>query len=1140
MSNSLFFYFLIGIMILWTIWNFWFDYYSWSNTGKNFGEGFGNINKMPDTTVTLIGNNPIKPKKGYILEKAKTFTQWDNYALSFTIKPITKTSGWRGIIHNSMTGGNCCHNYERWPGIWFFNNTTRMHIRWQNNRGVDPSYHLPLGQKSIVTAMVNNNNVRVIIRDQNDTIKFDQSTTLTSHDPPTQSAGNVDAQKFYMCGPWYNPANVEISGLILDSNVSNPTYKLPPPPTHLTLIGSAPVKPKRNHVLTEASRFSKWDEYAVSFTIKPLSKKSGWRGIIHNSMTGGNCCHNYERWPGIWFFNNTTRMHIRWQNNRGIDPSYHLPIGVKSIVTASVKGNKVRVVIRDESETVKFDQSTTLTGHTPPTPYIGAQKFYMCGPWYNAADVEISNLILDSNVSSPKYTSDDVYCRLTVDNVVDQVKYNGKKLNMRGGNPAVWGQAKEISFTPVDGGKLEIKGHETAGTEGCKHSGLIVECESKKHPKWNKWGTNKTEWKTGDDRAVCISTSGFNLPGAKGYGKKIWDSNNNVEKKWGAVTLVGAPGYGRGGGSGSGGTAGYTKSGDNFCVDANQKDLPQTNWSAGNASRSSCQSECDKKPECSAIEWYDGGWGGSKCKLMLGTTPSTTSKQGNRWQDAECFIKNKQLVGGPSYKKMPKNTNCPTGTDISTEGECQKAIRSLGLKYDPWWTGNHGNIPRGCTWTDAVGNNASRGSLSHWNAWTSSAGKPRSDLHPICSDPKPVAAPAAVVGAPAAPAAPVSKDICITPQQLGAGAKIKGWFSQLLGQNKCVDGKALDKAGAAASGDLFAAIGAGGEDLKKAEPHLKAAEPHLSAAFQKATPHLEAAYKKAEPELRTAFAGVNPSLAQGVAGGNTKQTAGIVVDDIKKPKDPEWDDSRLRKSGMYAMANGNLIKPGVGFCPNGCKAPQYDNEDCTNEMFNGKAYRNCPWVGDGSIENDSCGSCGAILLPKNKFGYARTRPGLFDSSTIDAAVVESKNGKNKNYVHIGRKFMSQLARIKNFKLPRMSKREYESIGEIVHKYEMEQDEELNQKKDLTDMINNILNSSNMPTDYVRRGKYSKLVKNKKQRGGFKQLSQSSLYAHEDLKKEASSDNRLGGSSTAYKRHYKPVDPRKNPRPYDSIWDIFHQ
>ena len=32
-----------------------------------------------------------------------------------------------------------------------------------------------------------------------------------------------------------------------------------------------------------------------------------------------------------------------------------------------------------------------------------------------------------------------------------------------------------------------------------------------------------------------------------------------------------------------------------------------------------------------------------------------------------------------------------------------------------------------------------------------------------------------------------------------------------------------------------------------------------------------------------------------------------------------------------------------------------------------------------------------------------------------------------------------------------------------------------------------------------------------------------------------SDNRLGGSKSAYSKNYKPMDPNKFPRPYDAIW-----
>ena len=158
------------------------------------------------------------------------------------------------------------------------------------------------------------------------------------------------------------------------------------------------------------------------------------------------------------------------------------------------------------------------------------------------------------------------------------------------------------------------------------------------------------------------------------------------------------------------------------------------------------------KPECAKIfpkVSYDVGngpnskTGGHADYWMNGCFSNQGDKDSPFWNEGNIDNKgNNYGIGGwryckkddkAKYEKRPKNTNCPAGSDITTQAECQKAIRTLGLKYDPWWTGNHGNIPRGCTWTDAVLNNKSRGSLSHWNAWTSSAGKPRYDLHPICA-----------------------------------------------------------------------------------------------------------------------------------------------------------------------------------------------------------------------------------------------------------------------------------------------------------------------------------------------------------------------------------------------------------------------
>ena len=44
-----------------------------------------------------------------------------------------------------------------------------------------------------------------------------------------------------------------------------------------------------------------------------------------------------------------------------------------------------------------------------------------------------------------------------------------------------------------------------------------------------------------------------------------------------------------------------------------------------------------------------------------------------------------------------------------------------------------------------------------------------------------------------------------------------------------------------------------------------------------------------------------------------------------------------------------------------------------------------------------------------------------------------------------------------------------------------------------------------------------------------------LNSKRDGVREKQTDNRLGGSSFAYKQNYRPVDPRNQPQPYDSIW-----
>ena len=185
-------------------------------------------NKDVNSKVVLVGKEPVKPRRGNVLEKARDFNgNWDNYSIRLTIKPLSKQSGWRNIIHHSINGKDCCNNYERWPGIWFHSNTTRLHIRFQNNEGFDPDYELPLDKKSTIICIVNEAKVRTLIKDENDNIKFDETITLSEHSPPKNF---TNEQKFYIGDIWYEPADVEITDLILNSNIEMVSFEKQTPP----------------------------------------------------------------------------------------------------------------------------------------------------------------------------------------------------------------------------------------------------------------------------------------------------------------------------------------------------------------------------------------------------------------------------------------------------------------------------------------------------------------------------------------------------------------------------------------------------------------------------------------------------------------------------------------------------------------------------------------------------------------------------------------------------------------------------------------------------------------------------------------------------------------------------------------------
>ncbi len=398
---------------------------------------------------------------------------------------------------------------------------------------------------------------------------------------------------------------------------------------------------------------------------------------------------------------------------------------------------------------------------------------------------------------------------------------------------------------------------------------------------------------------------------------------------------------------------------------------------------------------------------------------------------------------------------------------------------------------------------------------------------------------------------------CITVSQLHSASQWVDHLFQTLGGTKCANKDKVDTAKNASKMDFIAGV------IKGYQKDTVGSHESYMKAINKAQPHLSQAFSGDN------LKGEDNNLAQSTTeqiSNNSADTQAPVTNDIQAPQQPTWQADQMAQQfsqqqppqppqqpqmiNGQILPNGFVVEPGTGQCPNGCKYPQYDNKSCEDTIFNGKQYRKCPWVKDG-LNGGDCTSCGAILMPKNEHGYARTAPGLFDNVSLDMALKTTDiKGGDGDYYNIGKNFMAQLSKTKNFNLPNtIEPNEYISIGKLIHKYQTERTE--SSKNTLTNFINDILvtvslskdrkiNNNSMITAHVAKGGGNFDIDRKK-------LTGKGVYAYEDAERELASNNRLGGSKSLYEKHISdrarkengiPRDPRRHPNPYNSLWNVF--
>jgi len=138
--------------------------------------------------------------------------------------------------------------------------------------------------------------------------------------------------------------------------------------------------------------------------------------------------------------------------------------------------------------------------------------------------------------SVPQHAAVKVTCQLTIDNVLDSVKYNGQDVAISGPK-SNWNANKVVTFDTVANGILEVAGHDSEGgnTGHCATAGFAIQCESE-DSFWGAFnsGSNNIQAAGGKDetaqqgyrswRVPCTSTSGFSLPANRGL-KKLWAPN---------------------------------------------------------------------------------------------------------------------------------------------------------------------------------------------------------------------------------------------------------------------------------------------------------------------------------------------------------------------------------------------------------------------------------------------------------------------------------------------------------------------------------------------------------------------------------------------------------------------------------------
>ena len=146
-------------------------------------------------------------------------------------------------------------------------------------------------------------------------------------------------------------------------------------------------------------------QYIVKFQFQPKVFQGGWTNILHLT-TGGNCCGYGNRIPGVWFHGSnggakTNKLHICSSVNGNGNNCYN-SAGVPKGQWTSVEISQL-LIDGSYQYTVKLDGKVVHPVVMKRVQAFANVKVYAADNWYNAAQGNIKNLVINPKASMYLY-----------------------------------------------------------------------------------------------------------------------------------------------------------------------------------------------------------------------------------------------------------------------------------------------------------------------------------------------------------------------------------------------------------------------------------------------------------------------------------------------------------------------------------------------------------------------------------------------------------------------------------------------------------------------------------------------------------------------------------------------------------------